>query len=64
MNGNVHRVNWIFCTMLDRFMEMMNGHLGSVSKELEFLVALLERIQCTPIVNPLSLVKQVFQSSR
>lgn len=50
--------------MFNRFMEMMNGHLGTVNKELEFLVALLERIQCIHIVNALSLEKQIVQFSR
>ena len=50
--------------ILDRFMEMMNGHLDSVNKGLEFLVALLARIQCTHIVNALYLEEQTFQSSR
>lgn len=38
--------------LLDRFMEGKNGRLGSVKKELEFLVVHLERIQCTRTVNP------------
>lgn len=45
-------------------MEMMNGPLGIVNKELEFFVVLLERIQCTPSVRALSLVKQTAQYSR
>lgn len=48
----------------NRFMEMKNGHLGTVNKELEFSVALLERIQCIHIVNLLCLEKQTLQSSR
>ncbi|KAF3455452.1 hypothetical protein FNV43_RR00079 [Rhamnella rubrinervis] len=60
---NAHRANRIVYTLPDRFTEMMNGHLGSVNKELEYLVALLKRIQCTP-VKPLSLVKQIVQSSK
>lgn len=42
----------------------MNGHLGFVIKELEFLVALLERIQCIPIVKPLSLAKPTLLFTR
>jgi hypothetical protein len=48
----------------NRFMEMKNGHLGTANKELEFSVALLERIRCIHIVNLLFLEKQTLQSSR
>ncbi|CAI9274037.1 unnamed protein product [Lactuca saligna] len=39
---------------MSMFMEKTNGHLGSVSKELEFLVALLERTQFNQILRELS----------
>lgn len=47
----------------NRFMVMKNGHLGSANKELEFSVALLERIQCIHFVNLLFLDKRTFRSS-
>jgi hypothetical protein len=53
-----------FMFIYNRFIEMKNGHLGSANKELEFSVALLERIQCIHIVNLLFLDKQAFQTSR
>jgi hypothetical protein len=53
-----------FIFIYNRFIEMKNGHLGSANKELEFSVALLERIQCIHIVNLLFLDKQAFQTSR
>lgn len=43
---------------------MMNGPLGFASKELEFSVAPLDRIQCTHIVKVLTLVEQTVQFSR
>lgn len=54
----------IVVTVYDRFMEKMNGHLGSVNKEVVFSVVLQEKIQCTRIANVSSLGQQIVQSLR
>lgn len=61
MTRNSCRANWILYAVCNRFMEMMNGHLGSVNKELEFSAALPKEIQCIHIVNALFLEKQTVQ---
>ncbi|MFQ6632197.1 hypothetical protein Gotur_008713 [Gossypium turneri] len=53
-----------FISQTDRYMEKMNGLLASVSKDLEFLVVHLEKIQCIHIVSPWSLEELTFQYSR
>ena len=57
-------MHMIVVTVYDRFMEKMNGHLGSVNKEVVFSVVLQEKIQCTRIANPSSLGQQIVQSLR
>ena len=52
------------CFMHVRYMEKRNGLLGFVNMELEFLAALLERIQCIHTVRELYWEKPTFQSLR
>ena len=47
-----------------RYMEMTSGHLDSVKLALGFFVALLVKIPCIRIVNPLSLERQTLQITR
>lgn len=54
----------IYFFLLNRFMEMRNGLLGTVNKVLECLAVHRQRIQCIHIVNALNLGKHPSQSTR